>query len=182
MATKFREDRATQAAAKLLSLSNGRLNVLSLIKLLYFIDREALLRWGRPITFDSYYSMPHGPVVSFTLNLIDMPRDPVSPSYWHRYISERKDHEVQLLKDVPNDQLSEAEELLIDEVFQKYQGYTQWELRDLSHKLPEWRDPHGSSVPITVRDILEAEGISEVDIREVEEFLDAEADICNGTT
>lgn len=150
--------------------------VLSLIKLLYLIDREALLRWGRPITFDSYYSLPQGPVVSFTLDLVNLPRDPENPGYWHRFISEREGHQVRLLDTVPNDQLSDAEERLIDEVFGKYEGLTQWQLRDLSHTLPEWRDPQGSNVPITVRDILTAEGFSEAEIREVEEFLEAEVD------
>jgi hypothetical protein len=36
----------------------GRADVLlKLIKLLYLLDREALLRWGRPVTADRYVSM-----------------------------------------------------------------------------------------------------------------------------
>jgi len=46
------------------------MSYLKLIKLLYIIDREALLRWGRPLTGDRYVSMDHGPVLSQTLNLI----------------------------------------------------------------------------------------------------------------
>jgi hypothetical protein len=52
---------------------------------------------------------------------------------------------------------------------------TQWELRDYAHTLPEWRDPQGSSLPIQIGDILRAEGMSEEDVREVEEALRAEA-------
>ncbi|MGH7718762.1 MAG: hypothetical protein ACREON_07965 [Gemmatimonadaceae bacterium] len=52
---------------------------------------------------------------------------------------------------------------------------TQWELRDYCHKLPEWRDLNGSSLPIEIRDILLAEGLSEDDVKEVEGALRAEA-------
>jgi len=40
--------------------------------------------------------------------------------------------------------------------------------------LPECRDPNGSSLPIAWRDILLAEGLSEDDVRDVEEGLQAE--------
>jgi uncharacterized phage-associated protein len=43
---------------------------IKLIKLLYLADREALLRWGRPITTDRHVSMPKGPVVSQIYDLI----------------------------------------------------------------------------------------------------------------
>jgi hypothetical protein len=41
-------EKATEAAAKFLKLRGGRMSYLKLIKLLYLLDREALLRWGRP--------------------------------------------------------------------------------------------------------------------------------------
>src|SRR4051812_9596906 len=54
MRISFNEQKATQAAARLLELRGGRISYLKLIKLLYLADREALLQWGRPITTDSY--------------------------------------------------------------------------------------------------------------------------------
>ena len=53
MVLRFNERRATEAAARFLKLRGGRMKYLKLIKLLYFLDREALLRWGRPVTTDS---------------------------------------------------------------------------------------------------------------------------------
>ena len=61
MTVTYREDKATQAAARLLRLAGGKLNHMKLMKLLYLADRRALIQWGRPITFDWYVSMPHGP-------------------------------------------------------------------------------------------------------------------------
>jgi hypothetical protein len=52
MVLRFNERRATEAAARFLKLRGGKMSYLKLIKLLYLLDREALLRWGRPVTTD----------------------------------------------------------------------------------------------------------------------------------
>ncbi len=176
MPLTYREDKTTQAAARLLQLAGSRMSHMKLIKLLYLADREALIRWGRPITFDWYFSLPHGPVLSFTLDKINEEPDPSGPSYWHQIISERMGHEISLATDeVPNDQLSPAEEDLLREIFEKFGHMSQWDLRDYSHQLPEWRDPEGSHLPIEIRDILFGEGMSTEDVKEIEEALHAEA-------
>lgn len=175
MAIRYREDKATQAAARLVESEGGKINHMKLIKLLYLADRAALLQWGRPITFDWYYSLPHGPVPSFTLDIINSPSDPENPSYWHLYISEREDNEVSLVQKAPNDQLSPAEEDLLDQLYSKFGDKDEWQLREYSHQLPEWNDPHGSCLPIEISDILSAEGFSEEDIREIVDALEAES-------
>ena len=175
MKLQYREDKATQAAACLLRLHGGAMSHMKLIKLLYLADREALLRWGRPISFDWYFSLPHGPVLSFTLDKINADRDPEALSYWHRFISERQGHEVMLLAQAPQDELSAAEQGLLGDIFRTFGKMSQWELRDFSHRLPEWRDPQGSRLPIELRDILAAEGRTEEDIEEIEDALQAEA-------
>ncbi len=147
---------------------------MKLIKLLYFVDREALIRWGRPITFDWYYSLPHGPILSFTLNLINEDPEPNGPTYWHNFISERRVHEVELLRDPPMDQLSDAEKALISEMFERLGHMDQWELRDLSHKLPEWRDPQGSRLSIEIGEILLGAKIPPDVAKEICEALEAE--------
>lgn len=171
---KYNENKATQAAAYLLKLGHGKMNHMKLIKLLYLAERRAIISWGRPITFDWYYSLPHGPVLSFTLNKINESAPPDGSSYWHRYISERSVYEVSLLGEAPDDQLSPAEEKLLDSIWSEFGGMDQWQLRDYSHTLPEWRDPHGSRLPIEIPDILLAEGFSEDDVKDVMETLGAE--------
>ncbi|HSW31881.1 MAG TPA: Panacea domain-containing protein [Longimicrobiales bacterium] len=176
MALRFDEKKTTQAAARLLHREGGEMNVLKLVKLLYLTDRSALLRWGRPISFDWYFALPHGPVLSFTLNKINEPVPPEGPSYWHRIISERDGHAVRLLTaNPPDDELSPAEESLLDEVYEEFGGMDQWGLRDLTHELPEWQDPEGSRIRIAIRDILMSEGMSEGDATEIERELDAES-------
>jgi len=175
MPLRFREDRTTQAAARLLRLRGAKMPYLSLIKLLYLADRKALLDLGRPISYDLFVSMPHGPVLSRTLDLITTEPDPDRPSYWREYISEPKDYEVSLLKDPPNDQLSPAIEEILDEVFRRYGHLDKWALRDYTHTLPEWEDPEGSSVLIPVKEILIQQGVSPEDAEAICRDLGAEA-------
>lgn len=173
----FREDKATQAAALFLRLGGGALDVFKLIKMMYLAEREALVRWGRPITFDSYYALPHGPVLSTTLNLINYTLDIDSPAYWHLYIAEREGHKVRVTDNVaPVDQLSPAEEKLIAEIYTKFGGMDLRALREYTHtKLPEWVDPKGSSLPIQMSDILAAGGYNKDEIAEIDCSLTAEA-------
>lgn len=157
----FDEVKVTQAAALLLRLRGGRMHYLKLIKLLYIADREALRRWGVPITMDSYVAMDHGPVVSRTFNLIQG-----CPGLaWNTAISDPMgEHEVELRAEPGTSRLSKAEEQLLAEVFALYGNKNRWELVELTHTFPEWRDPNGSSLPIRVEDILRGLGEGETAI------------------
>lgn len=168
MRPRYREDKATQAAARLLKLRGGRMSHLKLIKLLYLVERESLARFGAPLSYDTYVSMPHGPVVSSTLDRINT-REVYQDGYWDRVIAPKTDHEVSLrdLDDVPDDQLSPAELALIDEIFARYGKWSRWQLVDFTHTLPEWIDPQGSSIPISPDEILRNEGYSDEDIAQI---------------
>ena len=172
----FDQEKATAAASFLLRLRGGRMSYLKLIKLLYLADRDALMRWGFNITTDRYVSMDQGPVVSNIYNLVTIDeRDSV---FWSRYITPPLgQYEVELRADgvIPEDQLSRAEEELLTEIFARYGSWGRWQLRDYTHDLGEWKNPHGSSIPIEPQDILRAQGQSEEQIHEaLSDFHEAE--------
>jgi uncharacterized phage-associated protein len=150
------------------------MSYLKLLKLLYLADRRALLELGRPITFDRYVSMDQGPVLSQTYNLMVGEPLPDRPSYWRQFISEPVNYDVILQRETASDQLSAAQEQIIDSVFAEFGNRSRWDLVDITHKLPEWEDPHGSSVPIDHRDVLTGAGMSEEIVAEVLESLAAE--------
>lgn len=152
----FDEAKAAQMAGAFLQLRGGRMNYMKLIKLMYLTDREAIIRLGHPITNDSYVSMPHGPVLSATLDLIN--EGPDAGSSWHQLIERSTDPYAVRLKTKPSfEKLTNDEKALIKEVFDKYGHMNRFRLRDLLHEvLPEWRDPKGSAVRITREDILRA--------------------------
>lgn len=169
----FNERRATEAAARFLTLRGGRMSYLKLIKLLYLLDREALLRWGRPVTTDRYVSMDNGPVVSRIYNLIREEPAPGTDTIWRHYISVPNNYEVSLIAALETDELSPAEESLIEEVYAKFGALSRWELVDLTHELAEWQDPRGSAIPIEYRDILRAGNKTEGEIAAIEAELEA---------
>jgi len=173
MALRFNERRATEAAARFLKLRGGRMKYLKLIKLLYFLDREALLRWGRPVTTDRYVSMDNGPVVSRIYELILDEPAPGTQSVWRSHISPPADWDVRLMREPETDELSRVEEDLIEEIFARYGKMNRWDLVNLSHQFAEWRDPDGGALPISYEDILRAGNKSEEEIAGARDELDA---------
>jgi uncharacterized phage-associated protein len=169
MKPRFNEAKTAQLAGLLLKKRGGTMHYMKLIKLMYLVDRTALIRWGRPLTYDSYVSMPHGPVLSITLDLINEGSDEDSP-WGHLVVRDAGDPYCVSLRNEPSlDELSEAEEELIGTIFERFGSMNRYTLRDKLHEvLPEWRDPKGSSLPITYRDILRAGKKTEQEIAEIE--------------
>lgn len=158
----FNERKTAQAAAFFLSKERGhRMPHLKLMKLLYLADRESVRKSGLPITNDTWVSMPHGPVLSRTLDLINGYVRP-TPNGWEHWISDKANHEVALNRAFkPEDlgQLSRADEEVLQSVWNEFGQMDQWEIRDWTHDYcPEWKDPNGSSTPITFQDMAHAVG------------------------
>lgn len=176
MKARFRQDKATELASMLLDLKGGKMEYMKLIKLMYLADRAALLRWGRPISYDSYVSMDNGPVLSSTLDLVNAGDRPGEESIWNQHVSAPKRYHVKLKKLCPPKHLSRAEENLISEIFDEFGHVNQWDLVDWMHdNLPEWNDPDGSSLPIRYHDILMAGGKTEIEADAVESELESVA-------
>jgi uncharacterized phage-associated protein len=154
MQMTFVETKATQIAGRLLSLAGGRLQYLALIKLLYRLDREAINRWGMPVTTDQYVSMKLGPVTSHIYNLIKDSGDSAAPSFWSKHIV-RDGYDAVLAEDPSDTELSRAEESLAAEIFAKDGAKDGFKLADECHKeFPEWEDPGSSSTRISLESIL----------------------------
>ena len=174
MQLRFRQEKATQAAARFLKMRGGRMSYMKLLKLLYLADRKALVEHARPITYDRFVSMPQGPVLSQTYNLMVAEETPSTRSNWRQFISEPANFEVSLLCEPPNSELSPAQEQVIDAVFEQFGRMGRWKLVELKRQLPEWKDPHGSSVPISVHELLRGAGLEEDEIEAVDEALAAD--------
>jgi len=150
-----------EAAAVMLRLSPcGRMNYMSLLKLLYIADRESLKETGRPIVGTKTIAMKRGPLHSDVYDLIkgghfDAP-------IWAEFI--RTDgYEVALVGQPGVLHLSRYEIEKLTETFKRYQEMDEWELADATHAFPEWISNHreGTSAPIPMESILEAVGRSQ---------------------
>ena len=172
---RFREDKAADMAYQFLQLNGVELSYLKLLKLMYIVERTALLLWGRPVTFDRFVSMPQGPVMSRTYDLIVEEPGPGGESIFHKRISAPGQFRVAVSNHTPppHSPLSQAETDLIGEVFEEYGSMSRWEIRDRTHLFPEWEDPGGSSRDIPIRNILERNGTTEPQVESILEELDA---------
>ena len=166
----FDPRKTAQAAAWLLQRHGGRLTRGRLLKLLYLADRQSLIDTGRPVTGDYMVSMDQGPVLSITYDLIKGKYDePEARAVWARYV-ETVPHTMQVraTHSVPMparerfvyDNLSRYEMKVLEQVDEVYGALAWKDLSALTHQLPEWQDPHGSSWPIDPEDILAAGGVS----------------------
>ena len=148
---------------------------IKLIKLLYFLDRAALLKWGRPVTTDvRYVSMMNGPVLGRIYDLITGPQDEGGKGIWRAHIAPPKSYLLSMVKDPGSSELSPAEEKMIAAIFKKF-GALHWsELCDLSHQFAEWRKPkEGKISPIELEEILKAGDKTDREIAEIVDELES---------
>lgn len=159
----FNERKVAQMAAFLLAKGGDRMPHLKLMKLIYLSDREAMGRYGFPISGDCIVAMPHGPVLSMTLNLMDGDVES-SPGGWDSLISDKENYELSLKSSVTRsdlDELSQADIDVLEAVWAQFGHMGKYEIRDYTHDhCPEWTDPKGSSYPIPYEKVFHALGRS----------------------
>jgi len=177
----FNESKVAQMAAWFLSQSHThKMPHLKLMKLLYLSDRQSLKLYESSISGDHVVAMPHGPVLTMTLDYIN---GAVSSSVnaWESLISDRSHHQVSLRKAVSRDDLddlSDADISILESTWKKFGEYSQWELVEYTHThCKEWKDPQGSSHPISFASIFRALGRSHAESKELEANIQDEADI-----
>lgn len=155
----FTEEKTAQMAAYLLAKAGGSMPYLKLMKLLYLSDRESMRVTGDSISHDQFVSMPHGPVLSRTLELINGYGQ--SP-HWSTWISPGADYSVQMSRTFQREELGELSPMdlaIMDGVFAQFGAMDKWQIRDFTHTYcREWQDPNGSSMPIAPRSIFHALG------------------------
>lgn len=160
----FSERKVAQMAAFFLDKRGGRMSHLKLMKLLYLADRESLAQFGAPISGDSPVAMPHGPVLSMTLDLMDGNVRP-SRDGWDAWVTAKENYEVSLARCSVSrddlDELSDNDIAVLNVVWDRFGQMDRWAIRDYTHDhCPEWKDPQGSSAPIGYDEIFRALGRS----------------------
>lgn len=132
----YEEEKTTQLAAKFIERKGGKMNYLHLLKLMYVADRLSSLRYGVPITFDKWVAMKLGPVLSKTFDIIK--ESATRDGYWQTYI-QKQGYDVALVDKPGDSELSEADQEIIEEVFDQFGGMYRFDVVDFLHTLPEWK-------------------------------------------
>lgn len=176
----FNELKATQTAAFFLQKEGGEMNILKLMKLLYLSERESFARFGCSISGDKFYSLPHGPVLSRTKELMDGEQESCQNG-WSSWIIDKAKHIIGLKKNKLNisidkfNELSSSDLEVIQHIWDKYGHMNQWQICDYTHDYcSEWKDPKGSALPITTEDLLVAVGKEKEQIALIQERIKEE--------
>lgn len=156
----FNAAKVAQMSMYFMHKEGGRMAHLKLMKLLYLSDRESLNLYGYPISGDRMVSMPHGPVLSQTLDLIN---GNIENVVWNQNISDKDNNEISLINNKLNretlDELSDADLDILKDTYDKFGSMTKFQLRDFTHKnCTEWSDPCGGARNIKSKDVFRALG------------------------
>lgn len=105
------------------------INRLKLMKLLWLSDRIHLNKFGRLILKDKYCALPNGPVPSSALNY---------SNYSQEDFFDVSSFNIKAKADANHDFFSKSDLKVMDQVWEKFGSMSQFELKDFSHKFPEW--------------------------------------------
>jgi hypothetical protein len=177
----YDEKRAAQLVALLIYINKKPINMLKLVKLVYNIDREALKRWSRPVTFDSFCSMENGQVVSKIYDNVKFENKDLENSWNFIFETKKiapKRYEVKLREPYKKefiDQLSNAEIKLAVEIFNRYKD------KDVGFMIDEHHNPElfpeyvktSSSVSTEYDYLLEKIGIPQKHRKKISEDFES---------
>ena len=160
----FRSRKAAQMCAYFATQSDGTIEKLKLIKLIYLAERKHLFEHHHPMLFDEFYSLPHGPICTSTLNGIN---GMVHEALWDEYVA-RNGNIVVAMKAVARedlDEISDAEMTAITEVWGEFSNMTASQIRNYTHDhCPEYTETDNARIPISYRQIFEALGEEDAEV------------------
>lgn len=144
----YNSDLAKAIAAEFIRLEGGYMNKMKLIKLMYLLDRTAIVEEGYAVIGGKYVSMKYGPVVSPLLN-------DLNESNWTGFHLNSDKHYVSITPEAHQaDLISEWVHELIQRIYEQFGNMNQWDLSEYTHaNCPEWIDPGTSRAPIDIRTI-----------------------------
>ncbi len=172
MLLDFNIKKAIAAVAYLIEREGGTEDMFCLVKKLYYADRSALIKWGKPITGDSFASLEKGPIVSEIYDLFKGQGLEKNQIQWNDVINREK-FKIFLRKTADIRVLSEREMEVLEESRRTINGIRGSIPKWFHANCPEWTDPGKSSTPIDPSTILRLAGKKEDEIQQIEKENDA---------
>ena len=167
----FNEQKAAQAAARILRRHGEPMHRDKLVKLLYLADRWFLVEHHVTITGDDFISANDGPALCRIRELASGPAEEPRAD-WSRHVSIAADS---LACATPNDDeslLSEASSQFLDRIHDRFADDLIDELAQRLRSFSEWKGPCAEPVPIDPREILTAAGCADWYIDRIEADLE----------
>ena len=133
------------------------MSLLKLMKELYLIDRESIKERDSSVSGDEFFSLRHGPVLSYTLNMLNN----LEQTEWKNKL-EKKEHRyypiIKKLGQVDYDLLSDKDKDYIRTVSDTFKSMSDWDIVEYTHTLKEWTNPGYTSRKIRFSEVMRALG------------------------
>lgn len=145
-----------------------------IVKTIFLADRNHLNMFGRPVTFDNYFAMQHGPVPSFSYNLLKGERREVEAVGgavpWERHSIPGKRHFLfSVDRDFDADVLSPSDTEHLESAYRIVRDLGFGGVRKLTHEdaayLEAWDEegPDNGSYPMSLSMLFESPDIEQAD-------------------
>ena len=117
-----------------------KINSMKAYKLLWLADRYHLRQFGRTITGDTFFALPHGVVPSDAKNVVEHQKThiPNDEHYCDKYIKRVGKYWYQAINEPDIMKFSDSDQDALDKVLAYYGQLDQYQLEKLSHGFPEW--------------------------------------------
>ena len=141
-----------------------RLTQYQVVKALFLADREHLNQFGRPITFDNYIAMKHGPVPSMAYDLLRQGatwQETTITLPWTRHPDPEGGgaFRFEAAAEAPPDALSDSDREALDDALTFVLKLTFGQLRRLTHEdvayLRAWGDGEHNAAPMDLSLLFE---------------------------
>jgi len=129
-----------QTISFLIEQKKGKLDKLSLLKLIFFADKYHIMKYARSITNDTYYAMKYGPVASNVKNILDfdfLGED--EKKYIERYLMKNGNQIDIKEKFEKYNMLSETDKEALQFAYENFGKYKTFDLVDITHQFYEWK-------------------------------------------
>lgn len=140
MQLSFSYKKAIQSLNYFAIQSGGSLNKMKALKLIYFADRYHLRKYSRPITNDTYFALPYGPVASASRNVLEDGDEYQTPesSYKQQFVQVTDKYSYKSIHDVKQDVFSQSDQEALSYAWKTYSHKDHFALADETHLFPEW--------------------------------------------
>ena len=120
--------------------ADHKINSMKAYKLLWLADRYHLRQFGRTITGDTFFALPHGVVPSDAKNVVEHQSThiPNDEEYVAKYIKRISKYSFQAVTEPDVMEFSDSDQEALDKVLKAYGKLDQYQLEELSHTFPEW--------------------------------------------
>jgi uncharacterized phage-associated protein len=175
----YNKRKSAQLAAYFAKQEGGRINYMKLLKLMYLVEREALLSYGYSVTEDDLVLMKFGPVLSGAYDALKSQH--TNQDEWSFLFQSASGYDVtlktpQLSRD-DFDHLSDYEVGVAANIWERFKNHDQWSLAEYTHTLPEWKDPleYGlKKLPLTRETIALGENLKPEVAKEISEEIESQ--------